>query len=198
MTSLPKKQLDDHTLDILDPQWKSQYEMRKYEQINNASRMFNKMKLFYLPVLCFQLMETKVSILRPICFIVSCLFNHIAANLLEMYPQLRSYHAGVQMISQILFVFIDPNLYLKPSRHIALLVSFVANNFLVAIFISLSYKEYAKVIVVTTAVTIWYTVDGLEYPLLDIAPILALISMTCIVAAYQIELKDKNEFLDMK
>ena len=88
------------------------------------------------------------------------------------------------MATQILFVLISPKLYINPSRHIALLMSFVANNFLVAIFISLSYKMYAMAIVCTTFITICYTVTQLNYACSDIAPIFVIISITCVVTAY--------------
>lgn len=50
----------------------------------------------------------------------------------------------------------------------------------------------------TTTATIYYSVHSLKYLYMDIAPIFVLIAIICVYTAYQIELKDKKEFLDMK
>ena len=101
------------------------------------------------------------------------------------------------MATQITFILNDPEIY-ETSSHITVLASFVANNFLSAIFISLSFQHYAFGISITTMATIYYSVDKLKYNYWDIAPIFILISIICVFTAYQIELKDKKEFLDMK
>ena len=101
------------------------------------------------------------------------------------------------MATQISFILNDPEIY-ETSSHITVLASFVANNFLVAIFISLNFVYYMFGISMTTMATIYYSVHSLKYTYLDIAPIFVLISIICVYTAYQIELKDKKEFLDMK
>ena len=138
-----------------------------------------------------------MSLLRPLVLCISCLLNYFAVIAFEKAPKFQQYHACFQMATQITFILNDPEIY-ETSSHITVLASFVANNFLAAIFISLSYYYYAVGISITTAATIYYTVHSLKYSYMDIAPIFILISIICVYTAYQIELKDKKEFLDMK
>ena len=138
-----------------------------------------------------------MSILRPPVLSISCFLNYRAVIAFERAPQFQQYHACFQMATQITFILNDPEIY-ETSSHITVLASFVANNFLAAIFISLSFQHYAFGISITTMATIYYAVHSLKYNYWDIAPIFTLISIICVFTAYQIELKDKKEFLDMK
>ena len=85
--NLSIKKIDERSLKICDAELGRQYDNRKHIEINKASRLMNKIKVFYLVIMCFQYKAMDMSIIRPLVLSLSCLLNHIAVKVFERYPK---------------------------------------------------------------------------------------------------------------
>ena len=163
MTGILNKKIDKWQLKILDDSLNKQYATRKCSHINYASRIIVKIKVFYLLIMAIQYLLSEIRLVRPVVLCLSCLINHLTIVLLEKYPNYQQFHCCMLMVSHVTFALNDPKSYEKTSSQTAVFASFIANNFLTAIFVSLNFYYYMAGLSVATFTAICYCIKGLGY-----------------------------------
>ena len=211
MTTLGNKKLHKWSLAFVngDTELEKLYQKRKNEIIHKNSHALVLSKFIYGLYLIKQTITEEVPKERMISYLCGVFLHLILAQVLKQNPSYQMYNSTVCIITFCSFLLNDPRhyrelegtpgtdcMYNRCPEHVALIIGFVAISYLSTTFLTWSWLHCALGQLIATINVIYFYWQGLNHHIDKIAPALILCSISCAVNAYQIEMQEKNEFLE--
>ena len=92
----------------------------------------------------------------------------------------------------------SPEIYSKKSEHISLIIGYISVAYLASTFVSSKWIISSIGQSISSVIVTYYYSNHFDCELVIILPAMTLVVLTCFCYSYNIELKEKQQFLDQK